>query len=47
MIPTDETELMGIAGGVVFVVVGIVRLILQFRAGRAAKCEPDAGGNSR
>ncbi|MEY2430260.1 MAG: hypothetical protein QOJ40_3145 [Verrucomicrobiota bacterium] len=45
MIPTDETELMGVAGGVVFVVVGIVRLVLQFRAGRTAKCEQGAAPN--
>jgi hypothetical protein len=35
MIPADETEMTAIAGGIVFVTLGVVRLVLQFRAARA------------
>jgi hypothetical protein len=38
LIVSDEAQLAGFVGGVVFVVVGIVRLVLQFRARRGAKC---------
>jgi len=35
MVPAEETELTAIAGGILFVTVGIVRLVLQSRARRA------------
>jgi DNA-directed RNA polymerase subunit RPC12/RpoP len=47
MIPTEETELTAIVVGIVFVTAGVVRLVLQKRAKRAAKCEQGAACNRR
>ena len=45
MILSDDAELIAVVGGVVFVAVGIVRLVLQYRARRGTKCEPDVPAN--
>jgi hypothetical protein len=45
LILSDEAEATGIAGGVILAAVGIVRLLLQFRARHRAKSEPHHPAN--
>jgi hypothetical protein len=46
MIPSEETELAGLAGGVLLVAFGALRLIRQGRAERKWKCEPSGAAKA-